>query len=505
MLFNSHQFLLVFLPVSLAAFYFLGRFSPRWSAGFLALASVGFYTWWDIANLAPLFLSIAVNYVVGILLVHGRTSMDLMVRRMLLTSGLVFDLGMLGWYKYSGFLASLAAHFETWLPHSDVLLPLGISFFTFTQIAFLMDAYRGEAKEYDPILYLLFVTFFPHLIAGPIIHHKEMMPQFAAPVTYRPRSANIALGLTIAVIGLCKKVFLADRLAPFADSVFTAAATTTLTLFESWMGALAYTFQIYFDFSGYSEMAVGFALMFNIVLPWNFNSPYRATSIIEFWRRWHMTLSRFLRDYLYFPLGGNRLGHIRTYLNVFVVMVLGGLWHGAGWTFITWGAIHGVLILVNHALRDTALLPADGHTMRFVGWLLTFVAVVFAWVFFRSPDMTTALSLTKGMLGLHGATLGDNHRQILGPLVPLLEHIGLTFVRTSEFSFLSLPWLAGSAAMCFLLPNLRAWVSFDRTRALSGFLPAYQATALWGVIVAGATLAVIITLGGPSQFLYFNF
>lgn len=483
--------------MAFAIYFMVGRFSPSWSAASLAIASVGFYSWWDANNLLPLSLSITVNYAAGITLVHwGRLAQPL--RRLILLSGIGFNLGMLGWYKYSNFFASIATQLGSNLPHSDVLLPLGVSFFTFTQIAFLVDAYRGDAKEYNPVTYVLFVTFFPHLIAGPIIHHKQIMPQFANRANYRLIPTNVAIGLTIATIGLCKKIFLADNLAPFADGIFSAEGS--LTLLEAWMGASAYTFQLYFDFSGYSEMAVGFALMFNIRLPWNFASPYKATSIIDFWRRWHMTLSQFLRDYLYFPLGGNRKGKVRTYLNVFLVMLLGGLWHGAGWTFIAWGALHGIFLLANHAWRD---LRGDRHTGplgRMAGWLVTFTCVTVAWVFFRAQDINTALEIVKGMAGFNGIALGENHRLLLGGGVDLARSLGIRFVEVTEFSLISLPWLAAAAAICFLLPSTREWVEGKAV-----FPVVFRLRFVWGVAFGLAALCALGSLGGPSQFLYFNF
>ena len=294
----------------------------------------------------------------------------------------------------------------------NIVLPLGISFFTFQKIALITDAYLGKVERLNALDYMLFVMFFPQLIAGPIVHHSEVMPQFAARRCVE--MSDVALGLTIFVGGLAKKVLFADGAAQFATPVFDAAAAGTApTFFQAWLGALAYTVQLYFDFSGYSDMAIGAALLFGIRLPINFASPYKATSIIDFWRRWHMTLSRFLRDYLYVPLGGNRRGPARRYMNLGITMVLGGLWHGAGWTFVLWGAMHAGYLGVNHAWRALARRRAFAHRMTPLGNLagggMTFLAVVAAWVVFRAADVPTAGLLLRAMAGFGGA-LCQSHK-----------------------------------------------------------------------------------------------
>ena len=305
MLFNSHTFIFFFFPCATAIFFILGRWRPTWAAAWLGLASLIFYGWDSpFRHVAIMVMSIGFNYAVGRLLTRRDASPGL--RRLGLVAGISVNLLVIGYFKYAGFLLGIFG-----ASAGDILLPLGISFFTFTQIAFLVDAYRGLAKEYNPVHYLLFVSYFPHLIAGPILHHKEMMPQFAQADIYRPNWQSLALGLSVFTVGLVKKVLLADTIAPYADAVFAGAPVLALTPTEAWTGAIAYTLQIYFDFSGYSDMAIGLSRAIGIRLPLNFNSPYKSTCIIEFWRRWHMTLSRFLRDYLYFSLGGNRLGHQR--------------------------------------------------------------------------------------------------------------------------------------------------------------------------------------------------
>ncbi len=340
MLFNSYGFIFLFLPVVLLGFYQLGRISHFYAALWLALASLFFYGYWNPAYVGLLLGSIVCNYSFGRWIAQAGIAPVPVRQKQLLIIAITANLALLGYYKYANFfINNLNPVLGTSWNLGNILLPLGISFFTFTQIAFLVDTYQGKVKEYSFTHYALFVTSFPHLIAGPILHHKEMMPQFAKPGSYQINWANIAVGLTIFICGLAKKVLIADHLNEFATPIFNAVgAGGHPMLFEAWVGALAYTLQLYFDFSGYSDMAIGLSLMFNVRLPMNFNSPYKATTIIEFWRRWHMTLSRFLRDYLYIPLGGNRKGKIYRYRNLIITMLLGGLWHGAGWTFLIWGA-----------------------------------------------------------------------------------------------------------------------------------------------------------------------
>lgn len=328
MLFNSYPFIFVYLPVVFAGFFLTARYISHRAATFvLVLASFAFYGYWDYHYFPLLFASISFNYLVGRQI--GRTAH----RKRWLVCGLTLNVALLGYFKYTDFFLTTVndisgSHFD--LPH--IILPLGISFFTFTQSAYLVDAYRDEAAKHDFLTYCEFVTIFPHLIAGPIINHKKMLPQFTAAETFHIHIENVALGLTLFTMGLIKKVLIADNLAPIATNVFSRA--DSLTFLEAWIGAISYTFQLYFDFSGYSEMAIGLGLMFNLTLPTNFNSPYQAKSIIDFWRRWHMTLGAWVKDYLYIPMGGNRHGELKKMRNLFASMLIIGLWHGAGWTFI---------------------------------------------------------------------------------------------------------------------------------------------------------------------------
>ncbi|MDP3840780.1 MAG: MBOAT family O-acyltransferase, partial [Methylococcales bacterium] len=349
MIFNSYVFIFAFLPVVILGFYGLGRFSHHLASLWLAAASLFFYGWWDARFVGLLLASIAFNYGAGYMIGHSLADKARRAK-LLLICAIVINLILLGYFKYANFFVeNLNALTGSAITMAKVFLPLGISFFTFTQIAFLVDTYQGKVREYNFVHYTLFVTYFPHLIAGPVLHHKEMMPQFGKRETCRVNWDNIAIGLTIFILGLAKKVLLADSFGNYATPIFNAvSAGGHPMLFEAWFGALAYSLQLYFDFSGYSDMAIGLSLMFNVRLPINFNSPYKSLSIIEFWRCWHMTLSRFLRDYLYIPMGGSRDGKIKRYVNLLITMLLGCLWHGAGWTYVIWGGLHGVYLVINH-------------------------------------------------------------------------------------------------------------------------------------------------------------
>src|SRR6201996_3756636 len=394
MLFNSYPFIFVFLPVVLVGYFAANRLGAQAPVLWLALASLAFYAFGNWPFVALLLASIAFNYFIGFLLVSRPLRQR--PRFMLLTAGVAGDLLTLGVFKYAGFaVANFNALFSTSYA-VNILLPVGISFYTFTQIAFLVDAYRGKVAHYALPHYALFVTYFPHLIAGPILHHRDMIPQFESAEAKRPNPHLILCGLIIFAIGLFKKTCLADGIQPLVALAFGPA---TPSFDQAWIGALAYTFQLYFDFSGYSDMAIGISLMFGIFLPLNFNSPYKAVSIIDFWRRWHMTLSQFLRDYLYIPLGGNRRGRVMRYVNLMLTMVLGGLWHGAAWTFVAWGALHGVYLCINHAWNHfgPSIAPRFARAADIAALVLTFLAVVIAWVFFRADSMASALAVLSKM------------------------------------------------------------------------------------------------------------
>jgi D-alanyl-lipoteichoic acid acyltransferase DltB (MBOAT superfamily) len=405
MLFSSTEFLLVFLPITLAIYFILAAFKgTKHLLVFVTLASLFFYGYWKIEYLAIIIISILGNFVVGRLITDFKTADREGSAKLTTTIGIVLNLVGLGYYKYAGFLAvNVSALIGADLPIMQILLPLGISFFTFQQIAYLADAYSGKVGRLDFFNYAAFVTFFPQLVAGPIVHHADMMPQFSKVVSYRQRLDDFALGAFVFSIGLAKKLVIADSVAPLAGKLFGNSEAGVMTFAQAWTGALAYTVQLYFDFSGYSDMAVGIGLMFSIKLMWNFNSPYKSVSIVEFWRRWHISLSNWLRDYLYIALGGNRKGETRRYANLFITMLLGGLWHGASWNFVIWGALHGTYLLFVHAnrkLRTVLGLKARSENLivTALAWLVTFFCVVVAWVYFRAIDVNSAHNMLNAML-----------------------------------------------------------------------------------------------------------
>jgi D-alanyl-lipoteichoic acid acyltransferase DltB (MBOAT superfamily) len=520
MLFNSHVFIFLFLPAALAGFFALAGASRALAAAWLTACSLFFYGWWNPAFVGLLAASILFNYAMGVAIVRARGAARGSAPRArgLLAVAIAADLAVLAYFKYANFfLDNVNALTGAGFDPGEIVLPLGISFFTFTQIAFLVDAWQGKAEEYNPVHYALFVTYFPHLIAGPILHHREMMPQFARGATYRPDYEAMAAGLTIFVIGLFKKVIVADGIAAYVGPVFDAPqAGATLTFLEAWCGALAYTFQLYFDFSGYSDMAVGLSLLFGIRLPINFHSPYKAVNIIDFWRRWHMTLSRFLRDYLYVPLGGNRRGRARRYLNLLVTMLLGGLWHGAAWTFVLWGALHGVYLAVNHAWR--ALRARLGHDLdrstpwgRAAGCLVTFLAVVAGWVVFRADSVESAAAILRAMAGLNGLVVPDAWLARWGGFGQWLAAHGVVFGATPALARTGVVhWIWILLIVVWLAPNTQQIMAASRP-ALG--VPADSAAARWpwrasaayAVATAAMALVVLVNLHRHSEFLYFQF
>ncbi len=407
MLFNSYEYLFLFLPITVVVYFLLNKQKLTTAAtAWLVLASLFFYGWWNVKYLALILGSVLFNFAVGSALRKSGQGHARISGKTILVFGIVVDVLLLGYYKYTGFFITNINTLAGWdLTVQNIILPLGISFFTFTQIAFLVDMYKGNAKEYDFLRYSLFVTFFPHLLAGPIIHHKEMMPQFGAMRNRALNYRNLSPGLYLFFIGLFKKVVFADELAPLANHGFDSMQT--LTLIEAWITSLSYTLQLYFDFSAYTDMALGASFMFNIRLPLNFNSPYKATDIADFWRRWHMTLSRFLRDYIYIPLGGNRVGDLATYRNLMATFVIGGIWHGAGWTFVFWGFLHGAATVIH---RIWSGFNIKMH--RFLAWFLTFNFVNIAWVFFRAKTWDDAIKVLAGMFGMNGIKLSRSAAKV---------------------------------------------------------------------------------------------
>ena len=478
MLFNSYPFIFVFLPIVLFGYFAANRLGTLAPVVWLALASLVFYSFSNWPFVALLLASIAFNYFIGWLLISR--SLRSPLRFAVLTAGVSGDLLVLGVFKYAGFLvANFNAVFATSVA-VNILLPVGISFYTFTQIAFLVDAYRGKVAHYALPHYALFVTYFPHLIAGPILHHRDMIPQFESDKAKRPNPRLILCGLIIFGIGLSKKTVLADGIQPLVALAFHQASPS---FDQAWIGALAYTFQLYFDFSGYSDMAIGISLMFGIFLPLNFNSPYKAANIIDFWRRWHMTLSQFLRDYLYIPLGGNRHGSLLRYVNLMITMLLGGLWHGAAWTFVIWGALHGLYLCVNHAWNNFGptipqrfVRPAGA-----IAFLVTFLAVVVAWVFFRADSLASALFVLSRMAD-PGQIVFSRTEMVQGLLIAIY------------------------AAIAWFAPNTQEIVGYDHKNRSVG-----ENFGMWRVrpaLLYGGAAALafgILGIQQHSEFIYFRF
>ncbi len=394
MLFNSYVFIVLFLPVVFFIYYYLLNKRLTLAAkGFLVFASLFFYSYWNVVYLPIILSSMLFNYIIGNTLNDNKKIV--LNKKALLIVGITGNLLLLAYFKYYDFFISNINYFQTdYFTPLNLMLPLAISFFTFQQIAYLVDSYKQETREYDFINYALFVTFFPQLIAGPIVHHKEMIPQFLSKWNLVIRYKNIVMGMFIFSIGLFKKVIIADTFAVWATIGFDKSES--LTLIEGWVTSLSYTFQLYFDFSAYTDMAIGVALLFNIKLPINFNSPYKALSIQDFWRRWHITLSRFMRDYIYIPLGGNKKGNAKAYINVFSVALISGLWHGAGWTFIFWGFTHGLALTI-HKFWQTMGLKIP----KVLAWFITFNFINITWIFFRAKEWDDAIKVLSSMLGMN--------------------------------------------------------------------------------------------------------
>lgn len=468
MLFNSYSFLFIYLPIVLLGFFGIGaKWGRRPAVLFLFLASLVFYSIWDVTVLPLLLVSILFNFVVA----RGIEKAQDSRRKAFLLFGVVVNLLLLVYYKYSFFFVSTIADVFgfSWGGFESPVLPIGISFYTFTQIAYLVDTWRGDARRDDLPTYGLFVTFFPHLVAGPILHHKKIIPQFRDSAFLAFSHVNMARGIVFLALGLGKKLLIADRLAFWANPVFADAMNAGFM--DAWVGALSYALQLYFDFSGYSDMAVGLALMLNVEIPLNFNSPYKAVSIIDFWRRWHISLSQFLRDYLYIPLGGNRFGEARRYLNLLITMVLGGLWHGAGFTFLFWGAWHGAFLALNHLWQKrNRPLPIA------VAWPLTFLTVVLAWVPFRAGSLSEAMALFKSMAGLNGGVF---------PLA-----FGTRLVPEMGQAVIAIAVLLVFVAV---LPNSQE------------IAERFQYRRRWAFALAAMTAVSLISLNRVSEFLYFQF
>jgi D-alanyl-lipoteichoic acid acyltransferase DltB (MBOAT superfamily) len=483
MVFNSYSFIAFFLPVTLFGFYFFSRKSRQWATVWLVMASLFFYGSWDYRFIPILLTSIFINYsVCKQILSATRTS-----GRWWLIASITFNLSLLGFIKYVNFfIVSLNDVTSGNLPLLNIILPIGISFFTFTQISFLVDAYHGKIKELNFTHYLLFASYFPYIVAGPILHHQEMLPQFSDPAHYQVKANNFAIGISIFVFGLGKKLLIADNLASVINPLFAAGDPH---FFQAWLGMLAYTLQLYFDFSGYSDMAIGVSRLMGFRIPINFNSPYKATSVSDFWQRWHISLSRFLRNYLYIPLGGNRRGQLQRYRNLILTMLLGGLWHGANWTFVIWGGLHGLYLCVQHgwqySLRNTYRQPTQ--LSNTINRMITFIVVMIAWCFFRAPDVASALKVLAGMVGNNG----------FSPV-------------TEIDAFGSIMLLIG-AFVAFYMPNTNELFLFTgkehEVKLTSPSIVAvkWSANVPWGLAIGCIFALCILSIERTSDFIYAQF
>ena len=472
MIFSSFPFIFLFLPISLIGYFLIARKSSFENAKlWLVAASIFFYGYWNWTYVPLILLSCLINFRLGLRLMPA-PGREQAARRRELVAGIVLNLAVLGFFKYTHFAVQnlewvLGMRFDL----MQILLPLAISFFTFQQIAYLVDSYRGTSRETGEVNYLLFVTFFPQLIAGPIVHHSEVIPQFEDERRRTLSWDHMSFGLYLFAIGLFKKVVIADSLALFVTLGFDANAP--ITLFEAWIATLAYTLQLYFDFSGYTDMGLGAARMFNIELPQNFLSPYKSRNIQEFWRRWHITLSRWLMSYLYIPLGGSKAGTAMTLRNLMLTFVLGGLWHGAGWTFILWGVCHGAATVVHR------LFSRAGRSLPFLlSWALTFLFVHLAWVLFRATSLPSAVRMFRGMFGLSGLYSWN-----------MLYHVHI-FDRVLYLCLLGI----GLVTVLFL-PNSR--VLTERLR--------FTRANVWLLAVMMVVSFLFMNSSTPKEFLYFDF
>jgi D-alanyl-lipoteichoic acid acyltransferase DltB (MBOAT superfamily) len=540
MLFNSYLFIFGFLPFVLLGFYLLGERQRDWALLWLTVASLVFYAWWRPINVLLIAPSILINYGLARALQHAGETRPTLAKA-ILTLGIVFNICFLGYFKYRMFIeGSLNDVFGTGFILTRLILPLGISFITFQKIAFLVDVQAGRVTQFSLRDYGLFVLFFPQLIAGPIVHYREMMPQFrAAPCRFD--ATNVSVGITLFSFGLAKKLLLADPLGSLVAPIYGhAAAGIPASLTDAWIAALGFTLQIYFDFSGYTDMALGLARFFGIKLPLNFNSPLKAPNIIDFWLRWHVSLTRFLTAYIYNPLTlsltrrraargkavfGGRNTTIPAFLTLLAMptiltMLISGLWHGAGYTFILWGLLHGVFLCVNHAWRviRPRIWP-DTRTynqrMAPIGFVVTFLSVVYAMVLFRAPTVGAALMLWKGMVGIHGVVLPWVVLFDLGSFGNFLVSLGVQRAWTSGALLLDATVrIAVLLAIALALPNtLEILAAYEpalgvkpaKTPSLILRWLAWRPTDAWAVGLACVTLAGVLSLGELSEFLYWQF
>lgn len=531
MLFNSYIFIFIFLPAALVGWYGLNRLGRyKLASLFLSAMSLWFYAYFNVSYLAIILCSIGLNYLLSLALtktetkslpadsdaekphsthgINGKMSKNATApktplpfpRKMGLLAGLVLNLGILFYFKYYDFFIenmNLAFHTDFNLKH--ILLPLGISFFTFQQMSYVIDRALGRCRHYDFINYLTFVTFFPQLIAGPIVLHSEIIPQFEDPERRRFDSASFSRGIYLFVLGLTKKVLLADTFGLMAN--FGFAQTFSLDAVSTVFVILAYSFELYFDFSGYSDMAIGLGRMFHVELPLNFDSPYRSCSIKEFWQRWHITLSRFFITYVYIPLGGSRKGHARMLLNTFVVFLLSGLWHGAAWTYVAWGAMQGLLVVLDNlgvvGIRGREeKRPSRFHIPAPVGWVITFTLFNLSLFFFRSSSMLAAGQLFKNLLsvGFNGKLFEIAAQLDISEIYVLRQALELTTPAAVNYLYLFV-MLALFVLAFYLIFHKNAYERATHNELTSG--------RCWGICIL--FIWCVVSLSQVSTFLYFNF
>ncbi|MBF0540484.1 MAG: MBOAT family protein [Nitrospirae bacterium] len=473
MLFNSYEFIFFFLPIVFIVYFYLN--SKRLIIGgrvWLIISSLFFYSYWNPVYLPLILFSIGFNFIIGLLMTRLKNSKQPLFHiniseKQLLILSITCNLALLGYFKYMNFfINNINLVFDAGIHPQNIILPLAISFFTFNQITYIVDIYKCKTESYDLLRYALFVTFFPHLIAGPLVHYKEMMPQFSSTYNLTKNYRNIALGLTLFSIGLFKKVIIADTLAVWASNGFDKAEV--LNFFEAWVTSISYTFQIYFDFSGYTDMALGSSLIFNIKLPINFNSPYKAANIRDFWQRWHMTLSRFLKEYIYIPLGGNRGSKYRMYFNLLVTFLLGGIWHGASWMFILWGGLHGIAIIIHRIWSGFNL-----RLNHILGWIITFNFINISWIFFRAKNEHDAFKVISGMFNIN---------KIIMPHFLSTDGSLITIIFISLAYILVLYFKNSNSLILQISPKLK-----------------------YSLITSILLIISIINLTTKSEFLYFNF
>lgn len=497
MLFNSPVYFLIFLPLVFSIYFLLNKWSSKsGSKAILLLASLFFYGWYNIFNLPLIIFSIYFNFYIGRYIISHN---DINKRKRIAFIAIIVNLLLLGFFKYLNFVILnfniLISYFDfnIFIPLFDIALPLAISFFTFQQIAYIVDIYRNKTKEYSFSNYALFVSFFPQLIAGPIVHHKEMMPQFASKRRKTINIYNIYRGLQYFAFGLLKKVVIADTLSHKVVDI-GMASYKQLDFVTGWFLVLAYTLQLYFDFSGYCDMARGSAFLFNIKLPVNFNSPYKAVNIQDFWRRWHISLSTFLRDYIYIPLGGSRVTNIHIYMNILITFVLGGIWHGAGWNFLLWGVWHGIGIIVYLLFKKYVHLLIPSLVARVV----TFVFVAYGWVFFKSENFTQIKDILSAISGLKDvSTVNINLLRMYTCSFSAVSITDLKFLIVLMFIFLL-------GCIVFLMPNTQQMIHImhSNRRVLNHRYYIIYSVFIGFVLAMGIFFALSIK---DSPFIYFNF